>query len=41
MRLLSTEALAAPVHRWYNAERISAKLKGLRTVQYHTQALAA
>jgi putative transposase len=44
VRFLSTDALATALHeyiRWYNAERISTKLKGLSPVQYRAQALAA
>ncbi len=44
VRFLSTEALATQLNeyiRWYNAERISTKLKGLSPVQYRAQALAA
>jgi putative transposase len=44
VRFLSTEALAEALHeyiRWYNAERISIRLKGLSPVQYRAQMLAA
>lgn len=44
VRFLNTDALASALHeyiRWYNAERISTKLKGLSPIQYRAHILAA